>query len=465
MILKTKFSFHPKFTIPFLFVFALIAFWSCKKNNFLQQDHEVITKKVLSKDSPDFSSRLAAIKEKFYANKLDQKLIPNVKQSIVWKPDWEHPSTQVVNDSVSYIFYRLKAYLKQDGKLLEAKEVGMATYLMVKNEKEFFKAFYYHPVNVADKAQNSKTFSVENFTGNLLLKNLSNGKSFLLDYVNGTVSQSYSKRRLLAVNRQTIKRPDATSYIETQCHTELRSCLFASDSPGYCSGIQIVSSETCQWPPSMCGVTYSLIDSSEETICEDVWFPDPPADPGESGGSGGGGDGGEANSGVMSMPPPPESPITDMKKFLSCFDKSKSASLTVYAEKIANSFPGHAFISIKQGSNTMVFGFYPKETFPSTLSGPGVMGDNGQHAYNAATNYGDISAEKLEKIIDTAIKFSSSNYTLTNNNCANFALEVLRIMGVTDMTGVCTPDNIYDLIKPFGTITNGKAPKTQRSCD
>jgi hypothetical protein len=32
MLKKSKLSFHPKFTIPFLFVFALIAFWSCKKS-------------------------------------------------------------------------------------------------------------------------------------------------------------------------------------------------------------------------------------------------------------------------------------------------------------------------------------------------------------------------------------------------------------------------------------------------
>ncbi|KQM78777.1 hypothetical protein ASE74_12490 [Pedobacter sp. Leaf216] len=167
----------------------------------------------------------------------------------------------------------------------------------------------------------------------------------------------------------------------------------------------------------------------------------------------------------MTMPPPPEIPITDIIKYLSCFDKSKPASLTIYAEKIATSFPGHAFISIKQGSNTMVLGFYPKESFPSTVSGPGIMGDNGEHAYNSATNYGDISAEKLQKIIDTIIKFSSSNYILTNNNCANFVLEVLKIMGVTDMTGICTPDNIYDITKPYATSMNGKAPKTQRTCN
>lgn len=181
-------------------------------------------------------------------------------------------------------------------------------------------------------------------------------------------------------------------------------------------------------------------------------------------GEGGGGPGGESTD-ANNMPPPPETPILDMKKFLNCFDKSKSASLTVYAEKIGSSFPGHAFISIKQGENNMVFGFYPKEKFPNSISGTGIMGDNSEHAYNAATNYGDISAEKLQKIIDISIKFSSSNYSLTNNNCANFALEVLRIIGVTDMTGICTPDNIYDIIKPYATGTDSKAAKTQRTCN
>ncbi|MGN7988135.1 hypothetical protein ACTJKC_12390 [Pedobacter sp. 22226] len=504
MILKTIFSFHPKFTIPFLFVFALIAFWSCKKNNFLQQDHEVITKKVLSKESPDFSSRLAAIKEKFYANKLDQKLIPNVKQSIVWKPDWEHPSTQVVNDSVSYIFYRLKAYLKQDGKLLEAKEVGMATYLMVKNEKEFFKAFYYHPVNVADKAQNSKTFSVENFTGSLLLKNLANGKSFLLDYVNGTVSQSYSKRRLLAVNRQTIKRPDATSYIETQCHTELRSCLFASDSPGYCSGIQIVSSETCQWPPSMCGVTYSLIDSSEETICEDVWFPDPPADPGESGGSGGGENASESNT----IPEDPYMPGQDHeainpKDYAKCFenipDAGASYKISVQVqEPLENSDwnygkngVGHTAITLtKIGSNgesiTQTIGFYPAG---NKFEGPSKIVDNASNdpiSFTIQMNFElGSNGDKFDSILDY-ISNPPKEYKLLGMNCTAFVFDACNSGGIilpspwSNIAGFMDPLNVARAMTPAGlgqsmrSLKNngdnriktnpGKAPLGKGSC-
>lgn len=79
----------------------------------------------------------------------------------------------------------------------------------------------------------------------------------------------------------------------------------------------------------------------------------------------------------VNVPPPPEIPITDMVKFLSCFNINQSANLTVYAQKMfGGNGVGHAFISITQGNNTMTYGFYPKLDFPSNTNGPGIFGND-----------------------------------------------------------------------------------------
>lgn len=182
------------------------------------------------------------------------------------------------------------------------------------------------------------------------------------------------------------------------------------------------------------------------------------------GGGSSGGDSGSATEPVAVMPPPPKKPIADMEKFLSCFDKTQPANLTVYAEKIFSSFPGHAFISISQGNNTMIFGFYPRNNFPGILAGPGIMGDDSGHTYNGKWDIGNISSEKLQQIISLSVNYSRSDYDLTANNCADFTGDVLRTVGVTiNARNVSTPNSIYNLM-PASSKTAGRVSSTQRNC-
>jgi len=264
---------------------------SCKKDKGLAPVNENNT--VLSKNSPDYLKRLSAIKEKYYSFKFDQKLIANVNQKYSWIPDWEHPRSQIVNDTVSYVFFPLVTYVTENNKPKKISELRSANYLMVKNEKEFYKAFYYQSISPASKE--TSELAIDNFTGNLLLTNFENGKSYLLDYVDGKVSQGYQKKKMLALNKQSISKPGSISYWESICRTELKFCKFASDGPTNCNSgtVHIIYSPDCHWPQGNCGGNYSLIDSSEVTVCEDQWFPDPPTDPGDNGGgTGGGGDSG-----------------------------------------------------------------------------------------------------------------------------------------------------------------------------
>jgi hypothetical protein len=169
---------------------------------------------------------------------------------------------------------------------------------------------------------------------------------------------------------------------------------------------------------------------------------------------------------LLTMPPPPEVPIADMQKFLSCFNINQPANLSVFAQTMfGGNGVGHSFISITQGNNTMTFGFYPKYSFPQSGSGPGIFGDNGGHAYSYGWNAGQISATQLQQIIAQTLAFSQSNYGLTNNNCSDFVNYVLQIEGLNiNASGIDTPNTIAGLISPYAQSQNGNAPQTHRTC-
>ena len=196
---------------------------------------------------------------------------------------------------------------------------------------------------------------------------------------------------------------------------------------------------------------------------------------GMSGGStthgGGGGSGGsDTPPAGMVMPPPPEKPIEDIKKFLSCFDQSKSANLTVYAQDMFPSFPGHAFITLQQGNNVMTFGFYPKDGDINKLSGRGVMGEDSKHPYDQGLNVGTISPGQLQNIISRANDFANTRYDLAVRNCADFAREVLYIANVPGSNwdwNWSTPTDIAKIInsQKSGVMGKGESPATKRACN
>lgn len=217
------------------------------------------------------------------------------------------------------------------------------------------------------------------------------------------------------------------------------------------------------------------------------------SDSGTGGGSGGGGGGGSnGGSGTggqcsdylqcmnpdsnetppfgMVMPPPPKKPILDIKKFLSCFDQSKSANLTVYAQNMLASPPGHAFITIQQGNNIMTFGFYPRDPYLNSLSGRGIMGEDDLHPYNQALNVGTISPAQLQQIISRAIDYASARYDLAVRNCADFAREALNIANVPGAnwdSNWLRPTDIANIInaQKSGVMGSGTSPVTQRTCN
>lgn len=175
--------------------------------------------------------------------------------------------------------------------------------------------------------------------------------------------------------------------------------------------------------------------------------------------------GGNPTTENSEMPPPPERPVTDLKKYLECLDSRQPANIKVFAN--TTGLIGHAFISIQQGFNIRTFGFYPENSFPQNVDGPGIMGDNSEDHYDAMIDMGTVSAEQLQHIIRKTTEYNDRAYSLYYSNCANFAMDVMQIIkpSVKESTWE-KPGTIEDqIVKNGGVKQSGKGPATHVNCN
>ncbi len=153
----------------------------------------------------------------------------------------------------------------------------------------------------------------------------------------------------------------------------------------------------------------------------------------------------------------PNDPIDDMADFLSCFDFSQDATITLYADQPVtgtnhligpNTNVGHAFISIKQGNHVASLGFYPNCTPCSVLPNPltlnpldfmpvpGVFGNDEGHSFDVSITL-SITAPQLADLISIIIAASNNPvYNLASNNCTDLAVSFFE----TAATNLDIPD-------------------------
>ncbi|RBW59158.1 hypothetical protein DS884_05255 [Tenacibaculum sp. E3R01] len=148
------------------------------------------------------------------------------------------------------------------------------------------------------------------------------------------------------------------------------------------------------------------------------------------------GGGGSTESIVIESP---ESSIEDIEEYLKCFNKTKSAKLTIYVNQpIANNGSafttgtdkaGHAFISITQGDITRVYGFYPEgNASPYSPNGTFIFGNNENNLFDVSISF-NINSVSLNNIINDANNYTS-NYDLNTNNCTDFVIQTAGLCGV-----------------------------------
>ncbi|MGZ0016704.1 hypothetical protein [Yeosuana sp. AK3] len=122
--------------------------------------------------------------------------------------------------------------------------------------------------------------------------------------------------------------------------------------------------------------------------------------------------------------------INDISKELKCFDKTKTAKLTIYVEQAVEysrevtARLGHTFIGIEQGGVIRNLGFYPDNGGAANLisSQDSEIHDNSQSPYHVSITI-PVSANQLNNIINY-IENYPNRYDLNNFNCSDFGIEV-----------------------------------------
>ena len=152
---------------------------------------------------------------------------------------------------------------------------------------------------------------------------------------------------------------------------------------------------------------------------------------------GGGGSGSGSGTIVITGP---DIKITNVADFLKCINKAQGATLTVYAAQpqpnnsvaYNGTYVGHAFISLSQGGQTKVIGYYPisNNIYPLiNPSGKSVYGNDTSHGYNVSYSK-NISSAQLSSIVNYINSKDGSTYHLDNYNCTDFAIEVGNLGGM-----------------------------------
>ncbi|WP_264530361.1 hypothetical protein [Flavobacterium sp. N502540] len=180
----------------------------------------------------------------------------------------------------------------------------------------------------------------------------------------------------------------------------------------------------------------------------------------------------------------------DPKEETKCFDKSKSAVLTIYIQqpnentrdKMGANSVGHTFVGIQQGGIQRVLGFYPDSPNASLISSQNSeLHDNSNTLYHVSISI-EVDAVKLVNIINYINSYPKT-YDLNNYNCSDFAIGAAAKGGLNLPKTTGTYDavivnfkgrnpgdlgqDIRNMSVPNGatiSATKGNAPKKKGGC-
>lgn len=166
-------------------------------------------------------------------------------------------------------------------------------------------------------------------------------------------------------------------------------------------------------------------------------------------------------------------PITNMANYLSCFNTTQGAVLTIAADQpdagdhdlfTLNGGVGHSFITIKQGNKVRSLGFYPKSgaqsIVPNTISPnpndfynvPGEFHNNENTSYDVSLSV-PITASQLSNLINGTVNFANNNpvYNLSSLNCTDIAIVMFETNTTVNLPSCESPNILWDGQTP-GTL-------------
>lgn len=189
--------------------------------------------------------------------------------------------------------------------------------------------------------------------------------------------------------------------------------------------------------------------------------------------------------------------LTDIKKYLNCFDLSSDATITIYVDQPKENSSdtwrftynpldpvdvGHTFISITQNEITRTLGYYPTagtiNPGNGNISSTAVIRNNEGHEYDVSIS-ASISGVQLSNVINSMASFNTT-YNLNTYNCTDFGISIANSVGLNlpDTSGTwkyngngSNPGNLGQDIRAMtptsGTIntTGGNAPSNKGNCN
>ncbi|KQB99796.1 hypothetical protein [Pedobacter sp. Hv1] len=473
----------------------LVCYTGCKKELLIPTTEE--GSKMINNDQ---------LQKLYYQNKIDKKLAGklNGQVEISWLPDWSQVKT-ITRDSIIYSYVPLEGILKKDGLSTKAQLLNNKQFLIIRDGKVFMKATYI-PELVAGAKPSIKTFSLNAFSGVLLLDNLVTGEKRKFSYKKGLdITYKGETNKLLGDKRSNtgIK----TMAWERQCEWRY-ACTFYT----YCGPNAVIyldESGGCQPPRwtvedlygngSCSDNSWYLSFSEPFESCEYVYVQDPPPLPGD-GGTGSGGVEPDAltedNIENALIEETPQDTIKNFNKYLDCFNDGKTAQeykLTLYVDQPVNgtnkqstlvgAVPangnlvlviagqkfdvGHAFVGFTKintdGSSVrQVVGFYPRPSniLPGVIR-PGVLEDNSGHAYDVSYTINVNNIEFTSALAQAKGDFQYGQYNIFNYNCTDAALKWMNAggAGLDDVSrGVFknTPGDLGQALRSkSGAVTTG----------
>lgn len=183
----------------------------------------------------------------------------------------------------------------------------------------------------------------------------------------------------------------------------------------------------------------------------------------------GGGGGGETLT-VNPANTTARGPIIRVQNLIKCFTNVPSNgatySITICTDIPVNSNPneimsitgnpGHAFVILNKSgggqSATRAFGFYPENKFVSLLQEPtpSVAINDAGHEYNASLTM-TLTASEFNAALSFASQIPTFLYDLNDNNCTNFALDVINLVRPN-------PIEVPDTYSLLPTLNYGTTP-------
>ncbi len=166
-------------------------------------------------------------------------------------------------------------------------------------------------------------------------------------------------------------------------------------------------------------------------------------------------------------------PITNMANYLSCFNTTQGAILTICADQpvagthnlfLGGGTVGHSFITIKQGNKIRSLGFYPISGSASIVPNlstpdpndfhnvPGEFHNNENTSYDVSLSV-PITASQLSNLINGTVNFANNNpvYNLSSLNCTDLAIMMFEANSNVNLPSCESPRILWDGQTP-GTL-------------